>query len=272
MATRAPEVQQQARTFGDHLRDWRRRRGLSQLGLAGDAQISARHLSFVETGRARPSRDMVVRLAEQLQVPLRERNVMLVAAGYAPMFPDRPIEDPALAVANDAMQKVLSAHLPFPAFALDRYWNIVASNAALPQLYQRVEPALLERPVNALRLSLHPRGLAASIENLAEWRAHLLHRMQREIALSPDPKLSDLRDELLSYGDVQGALGEHASAPLALLKIRVGGDLLTFFSTTMVFGTAGDLTLSELVMEFFFPANPETAALAERMQAQLPAA
>ncbi|HEY2686168.1 MAG TPA: helix-turn-helix transcriptional regulator [Steroidobacteraceae bacterium] len=265
-------MQRGARSFGDHLRDWRRRRGLSQLGLAGDAQISARHLSFVETGRARPSRDMVVRLAEQLQVPLRERNVLLVAAGYAPMFPDRPIQDPALAVANEAMQRVLMAHLPFPAFALDRYWNIVASNSALPQLYQNVDASLLKRPVNALQLSLHPRGLSSSIENLEEWRAHLLHRLQREISLNPDPKLIDLRDELTSSGVGGRTAPDQSNSPLALLKIRVGTDLLTFFSTTMVFGTAGDLTLSELVMEFFFPANAETSELAERLQAQLPVA
>ena len=179
----------EGRSFGDRLREWRRRRGLSQLGLAGDARISARHLSFVETGRATPSRDMVVRLAEQLQIPPRERNELLVAAGYAPMFPQRPLDDPALAVANQAMHRVLTAHLPFPAFALDRYWNIVASNAALPQLYASVESSLLARPVNALRLSLHPQGLAPAIENLAEWRAHLLHRLQREIAFNADPKL-----------------------------------------------------------------------------------
>src|SRR3569832_2320796 len=160
--------------IGDHLREWRQRRRLSQLDLAGAAEISARHLSFVETGRATPSREMSLHLSEQLAIPMRERNVLLDAAGYAPIFPERPLSDPALAPVRDAIDKVLEGLKPYPAFALDRHWNIVASNRALQPMYEDVDPQLLERPVNAMRLSLHPNGLAPRIETLAEWRGHLL--------------------------------------------------------------------------------------------------
>src|SRR5271156_4104717 len=143
---------------GDHLRAWRLRRRMSQLDLAGEAEVSSRHLSFVETGRANPSRDMVLRLAERLEVPMRERNVLLVAAGYAPVFPQSELDSPELTAVREAVQIILEGHKPYPAFALDRHWNIVASNSALPQLYEGVDPALLERPVNVIRLSLHPQG------------------------------------------------------------------------------------------------------------------
>jgi transcriptional regulator with XRE-family HTH domain len=165
---------------GHLLREWRQRRRLSQLALAYDAEISARHLSFIETGRAQPSRDMVLHLSEQLEVPVRERNVLLVAAGYAPIFPERPLEDPAMSAARAAIDLVLERQKPYPAFALDRRWHIVASNAALPELYDGVDPDLLQPPVNVMRLSLHPKGLAPRIANLAEWRAHLLFRLRRQ--------------------------------------------------------------------------------------------
>src|SRR5215472_18269346 len=174
---------QQRQTIGGHLREWRQRRRMSQLDLASEAGISTRHLSFVETGRALPSRDMLLHLTEQLEVPARERNVLLVAAGYAPMFPERPLEDPALAAARAAIDLVLDRQKPYPAFALDRHWHIVASNAALPELYDGVAPELLQPPVNVMRLSLHPRGLAPRIANLAEWRAHLLFRLRRQAEL-----------------------------------------------------------------------------------------
>src|ERR1700689_5957388 len=177
---------------GGLLRQWRQRRRLSQLDLACEAGISTRHLSFVETGRAHPSREMVLHLSEQLDVPVRERNVLLVAAGYAPIFPERPLADPALAAARAAIDLVLERQKPYPAFALDRHWRIVASNAALPELYDGVAPDLLQPPVNAMRLSLHPRGLAPRIANLAEWRAHLLCRLRREVELTADPKPMDL--------------------------------------------------------------------------------
>src|SRR5262249_20720008 len=170
----------------------RQRRRLSQLDLACDAGISTRHLSFLETGRSQPSREMVLHLAEELDVPMRERNVLLVAAGYAPMFPERTLEDPALAAVRAAMALVLERQKPYPAFHLDRHWGIAASNAALPELYAGVAPDLLQPPVNALRLSLHPRGLAPRIANLAEWRAHLLYRLRRQIEITADPVLIEL--------------------------------------------------------------------------------
>src|SRR5580658_1755564 len=188
-----------AAPFGDLLREWRQRRRLSQLELACQAEISTRHLSFVETGRAQPSRDMLLHLSEQLDVPVRERNVLLVAAGYAPIFPERPLEHPALAAARAAVDLVLERQKPYPAFALDRHWRIVASNAALPQLYDGVAPELMQPPVNAMRLSLHPRGLAPRIANLGEWRAHLLYRLRREVELTADPVLIELLQEVSGY-------------------------------------------------------------------------
>src|ERR1700722_15932833 len=157
-----------AAPVGDHLREWRRRRRMSQLDLACEAEISSRHLSFVETGRAAPSREMVLRLAERLEVPMRERNVLLVAAGYAPVFPERSLESPELSAAREAIRIILEGHKPYPAFALDRHWNLVMSNGALPQLFDGVDPALLQPPVNVVRLSLHPKGVAPRIVNLAE--------------------------------------------------------------------------------------------------------
>src|ERR1700691_743706 len=185
--------------IGGLLRQWRHRRRLSQLDLACEAGISTRHLSFVETGRAHPSREMVLHLSEQLDVPVRERNVLLVAAGYAPIFPERPLTDPALTAARSAIDLVLERQKPYPAFALDRQWRIVASNAALPELYEGVEADLLAPPLNAMRLSLHPHGLAPRIVNLAEWRAHLLYRLRRQVELTADRALIDLLREVSEY-------------------------------------------------------------------------
>src|SRR5271154_4116351 len=187
------------RPVGGLLREWRQRRRLSQLDLACDAGISTRHLSFVETGRAHPSRDMLLHLSERLDVPVRERNVLLVAAGYAPIFPERPLADPALAPARAAIDLILEQQLPYPAFALDRQWRIVASNAALPELYDGVAPDLLQAPVNAMRLSLHPNGLAPRIVNLAEWRGHLLDQLRRQVELTADTALIELLREVSSY-------------------------------------------------------------------------
>ncbi len=255
---------------GGLLREWRQRRRLSQLELACDAGISTRHLSFVETGRALPSRDMLLHLSEQLEVPVRERNVLLVAAGYAPIFPERPLADPALAAARAAIDLVLERQKPYPAFALDRHWRIVASNAALPELYDGVAPDLLQPPVNAMRLSLHPRGLAPRIANLAEWRAHLLFRLRREVELTADPKLIDLLNEVNDYPMRSGASAqvkgiEHDIA--VPFRIMTAAGLLSFFSMTTVFGTPVDVMLSELALELFFPADNETAASVERMAA-----
>jgi transcriptional regulator with XRE-family HTH domain len=255
---------------GGLLREWRQRRRLSQLDLACDAGISTRHLSFVETGRAHPSRDMLLHLSEQLEVPVRERNILLVAAGYAPIFPERPLADPALAAARAAVDLVLDRQKPYPAFALDRHWHIVASNAALPELYDGVAPDLLQPPVNAMRLSLHPSGLAPRIVNLAEWRAHLLYRLRRQVEVTADRALIDLLREVSEYpaprekvARVEGL--EHDIA--VPFRIDLRGSLLSFFSMTTVFGTPVDVMLSELALELFFPADEETATSVQRMAA-----
>ena len=255
---------------GGLLREWRQRRRLSQLELASDAGNSTRHLSFVATGRAQPSRDMLLHLSEQLEVPVRERNVLLVAAGYAPIFPERPLGDPALAAARAAVDLVLERQKPYPAFALDRHWRIVASNAVLPQLYDGVAPDLLQPPVNAMRLSLHPRGLAPRIANLGEWRAHLLFRLRREVELTADPVLIELLAEVSGYPlrsekPVQTKGIEHDIAVPFRIKTTAG--VLSFFSMTTVFGTPVDVMLSELALELFFPADAETAAAVRRMTA-----
>lgn len=247
--------------FGDHLREWRQRRHLSQLDLAGDAEISARHLSFVETGRAAPSRDMVLRLAERLDVPLRERNVLLVAAGFAPAFTNRSLDDPALAAARQAVEIVLKAHEPYPALAVDRHWNLVSANAMVAPLLGGVAPSLLAPPLNVMRLSFHPEGLAPLTVNLAEWCAHLLERLHRQIEATADPVLVALYDELKTYpiparGAPRTNLAESVAVPF---QMRMGKDVLSFISTTMIFGTPVDITLSELALETFFPADEATA-------------
>src|SRR3954454_1521895 len=185
--------------IGAHLREWRQRRHLSQLDLAGDAEISARHLSFVETGRAAPSRDMVLKLAERLDVPLRERNVLLVAAGFAPAFPQRSLGDPALKAARTAIELVLRAHEPNPALAYDRQWNLVSANRMVMPLLEGVPARLLQQPLNILRLAFHPEALAPRTVNLAEWCSHLLERLHRQCEASADPELIKLYQELKAY-------------------------------------------------------------------------
>jgi transcriptional regulator with XRE-family HTH domain len=192
-------------SVGEHLRQWRQRRRMSQLDLACEAEISTRHLSFLETGRARPSREMVLQLSETLEIPLRERNVLLVAAGFAPNFPERQLDDEALAPARRAMELVLKGHEPYPALALDRRWTMVAANAAVAPLMDGVDPMLLHGPVNVLRLSLHPAGLAPRIANLAEWRRHLLERLRRQTELTADPALAALMEELKGYPGAGGS-------------------------------------------------------------------
>jgi transcriptional regulator with XRE-family HTH domain len=254
-----------ARTVGDLLREWRQRRRMSQLLLATEADISTRHLSFVESGRALPSREMVMHLAERLDVPLRARNALLVAAGYAPLFRERPLSDPQLAAAREAVELVLKGHEPYPALAIDRHWTIVATNNAIAPLLSGASPELLKPPVNALRLSLHPQGIAASIVNWHAWREHVLARLQRQIDVSGDDTLSALRDELAAYPAPPNA---DATTPddaglnqIAVpLRLRTPLGLLSFFSTTTVFGTPVDVTLSELAIEAFFPADQQTAA------------
>ena len=261
------------RPVGVHLREWRRRRRMSQLELACEADISSRHLSFLETGRSRPSREMILHLAEQLEVPMRERNVLLVAAGYAPMFPERALDDPSLNAARHAIDLVLEGQKPYPAFAIDRHWRVVASNGAIPELYEGAAPHLLEPPINGLRLSLHPQGLAPRIANLGEWRAHLLTRLRRQIDLTADVVLMDLMREVLQYpmptsvGLARSSVSEEQSLVVPF-KIVTSAGLLSLFSTTTVFGTPVDVTLSELALEMFFPADAETAETVRRLAGQ----
>ena len=252
------------RPVGDHLREWRQRRRMSQLDLACEADISTKHLSFLETGRALPSREMVMRLAERLDVPLRERNVLLVAAGFAPIFPERPLGDPALQAARRAMDLVLAGHEPYPALAVDRHWTLVAANKAVSPLLAGIDASLLRPPVNVLRLSLHPSGLAPRIANLAEWRGHLLARLRHQIDVSADPVLQALLRELRDYPaparltSREPDQSEHAGVVVPL-RLVIDGGVLALFSTITVFGTPIDITVSELALESFFPADAATA-------------
>jgi transcriptional regulator with XRE-family HTH domain len=252
-----------ARPFGEQLRDWRQRRHLSQLDLASHVDISTRHLSFVETGRSQPSRAMVLRLAEELNVPLRERNSLLVAAGYAPMYATRPLSDPTMSAARAAVDLILSGHEPYPASLVDRHWTLVASNRAVAPLLVGIDPALLTPPVNVLRLTLHPKGLAPRIDNLEQWRAHILARVARDLELTADATLAELLNELRSYSNGHAPPIDRADAHFAgvvvPMKLRTEAGVLSMFSTTTVFGTAVEVTLSELVLEAFYPADEHTA-------------
>jgi transcriptional regulator with XRE-family HTH domain len=259
-----------AKPVGDLLREWRQRRRMSQLDLALEAEVSTRHLSFVESGRAQPSREMVLHLAERLEVPLRERNTLLVAAGFAPVFRERSLQDPALASARRAIDLVLKGHEPYPALAIDRHWTMVASNAAVARLVTSADPSLLGPQVNVLRLSLHPKGLSSRIANLAEWRAHLLERLRRQIDVSADPVLAELSRELQAYPSTGGGLkGASPAAELAgvvvPLRLVTEAGTLALFSTTTVFGTPVDVTLSELALECFYPADAATAEALRRL-------
>lgn len=250
---------------GALLRDWRQRRRRSQLDLALDADVSQRHLSFIESGRSAPSRQMVLRLAEQLDVPLRERNALLLAAGYAPAYAERALDEAAMEPARRVMETILAAHAPHPALAVDRHWRMVAANGCVaPLLAGLDDAALLAPPINVLRLALHPRGLAPRIRNFGEWRAHLLERLRRQVAASGDAALAALLVEL-------AALPAPDPAPPSQPGLVPGGvavplvldgptGTLSLLSTVTVFGTPAEVTLSELAIEAFYPADAETAA------------
>jgi transcriptional regulator with XRE-family HTH domain len=260
------------------LRSWRQRRRLSQLELALEAEISPRHLSFLETGRSRPSRDTLLRLARQLQVPLREQNALLLAAGYAPAFLERPLAAPEMEAARHTVELVLAGHEPAPAIAIDRHWTLLAANRMVAPLLADLDQGLLQPPVNVIRLALHPRGLAAQVENLAEWRAHLLARLRQQVALSGDPVLSDLWHEVAAFPAPAGrgpqhAPAPHTTAPLAIvLRARTAAGPLALLSTTTVFGTPVDITLAEIAIESFFPADAATAEALRTFWAGLPPA
>ncbi|PVE26247.1 transcriptional regulator [Microvirga sp. KLBC 81] len=270
--TPAPATQH----FGDYLREWRQRRRMSQLDLALEAEISTRHLSFLETGRSQPSREMVQLLSEKLDMPLRERNVMLASAGFAPVYSERSLDDPALQSMREAIDLVLKGHDPYPALAVDRHWSLIAANEALFSLVQGVDPALLKPPVNVLRLSVHPAGLARRIANFSEWRDHLIARLHHQVNVTGDAVLSALIEELRAYPIPDAARRmshprPHHADIVVPLQLMTEEGMLTFFSTTTVFGTPVDVTLSELAIEAFFPADAETAdalrRVAEKRQA-----
>jgi transcriptional regulator with XRE-family HTH domain len=252
---------------GALLREWRMRRRRTQLELALDAGISARHLSFVETGRSRPSPEMVLLLAAQLEVPFRERNQLLLAAGYAPVIPERSLQDPELAPVREALDLILTGHEPFPAVVVDRGWNLVAANSAMSAMAAWADPALLQAPVNVMRVGLHPQGLARWTLNLGEVRAYFLGRLRRQVATTGDGDLAALLEEVEGYPAPEHEYGHEpsAAAPAGqiltpLMRMRSpGGEELSFFATVATFGTASEVTTSELSIELTFPADAATA-------------
>ena len=268
-----------ATTFGDHLRQWRRRRQLSQEALADRANLSPRHLSFLETGRANPSREMVLRLAERLEVPLREHNPMLQAAGYAPRYRNTPLDAPEMQAARRSLDIVLERHLPNPCLAFDRRYDLVAANAAAGALMQGAAAELLAPPVNVLRLSLHPQGVASRIVNFTQWRRHLLERLRRECQSTGDAVLVALQDEVLAYpGPTPGAEIEDVERDLQgladvllPLRLRTDAGTLSFISIVTVFGTPHDITLQELAIETFLPADEFTEAAVASLNRTKPA-
>jgi transcriptional regulator with XRE-family HTH domain len=245
---------------GRLLRKWRQRRKLSQLDLSCESGISTRHLSFLETGRSSPSRNMLLRLCENLDLPLRERNRLFVAAGYAPVYPERPLEHPSLLSARDAMDKLLVGLEPNPALVIDSHWTLISSNRFVPPLLEGAASWLVQPPVNVIRLCLHPEGLAPRIVNLHEWRPHLLERLRRQIESSGDPILLELLKEVRRYPEPtpEGRMSVEPDAAIVPLRLAFGDNVFSFLSTTMLFGTPLDITLSELAIECFFPTDTIT--------------
>lgn len=251
---------------GQLLRTWRERRRLTQLELSVRAHVSTRHLSFVETGRAAPSRDMLLHLAEQLDVPLRERNTLLVAAGYAPTYTERDLDSPDMQPVRHAIDRLLASHEPYPAVVVDRWWNLVAANATIAVLMEGVAEHLLAPPVNVLRASLHPEGLAPRIRNLAQWRAHLLTRLRHDVDRTGDPRLADLLDELTTLGSVAEPDPHGYDGVAVPLRVATPQGTLNFLSTVATFGTAVDVNLADLSIESFFPADEQTRAVLQELR------
>jgi transcriptional regulator with XRE-family HTH domain len=250
------------RTVGELLRQWREQRRLSQLELALQAEVSTRHLSFVETGRSAPSRDMVLRLAEQLDVPLRDRNLLLLTAGFAPVYTESAFDSPRMTAVRVAIQQVLAGHEPYPALVVDRHWNLVDANASVALFTEQIAQEMLVPPLNVLRLSLHPRAMAPFIVNLGEWRAHLLGRLRRQIALTSDREIEELYAELRSYPCDQPdpPVALHGTGDVVVpLRVRYRERELAFFGIVASFGTPIDITVAELAIESFYPADAETA-------------
>lgn len=259
-------MKEEKQTIGSLIKSWRERRRKSQLDLSLDAEISTRHLSFVETGRARPSREMILLLAENLEIPLRERNRILITGGYAPQFSEKSFDDISLSAAREAVELILQGHEPFPALAIDRHWNIVAANKTVPLLLEGVSEKLLAAPINVLRLTLHAEGLASRIANLEQWRAHLLRRLEKQIDDTADAELENLLKELRGYGSKgkeKNIESEHGIVIPLKLESKFG--TLSFISTTTVFGTPVDVTVSEIALETFFPADETTREIISKL-------
>lgn len=253
---------------GALLRAWRDRRGRSQLELALDAGVSTRHLSFVETGRSRPSAELVLALAEGLDVPLRERNTLLLAAGYAPRYAERPLDDPAMVQARAAIQQVLDAHDPYPGVLLDRRWDVVGANAGAMALLADLPDHLAGPPANVFRVSLHPDGLAGRTANLDEWAGHLLAQLDRVVATTADPSVLALAEEVRAYPAVRGRATSppaRDAPPVLSVRLRTPAGELSLFTTLTSFGTPQDITLDELVIELFYPADQATQAALGRL-------
>ncbi|MFF4319839.1 helix-turn-helix domain-containing protein [Streptomyces sp. NPDC001568] len=250
-------------TVGNLLRTWRERRGISQLELAGRADSSSRHISFVETGRSRPSEEMVLRLADHLDVPVRDRNALLVAAGYAPRYAHTPLDAPAMEVLRESLERLMTAYDPYPALVVDATYDVVAANRAVMMLLDGMPEHLLAPPLNVMRITLHPDGLARRIHNLREWRGHLLEQMERQIALARSPALRALYEEVAAYpvADRPDDAEPRESVPYIALPLRVehDGQILSFVSSISTFNTPMDVTVAELAIETLLPADPATA-------------
>lgn len=261
--------EQVPQTFGQALREWRQRRRMTQLQLACDAEISAKHLSFLETGRARPSESMLLHLAMCLDIPLRYRNILLHTAGFDPVFVERAFSEPTFGMLRRSVEAVLSAHEPHPTLAIDRHWTMLAFNRAVAHMLAGAEPALLRPPVNVLRLFLHPAGLAPRIVNLAQWRAHLIARLRRQIDAGGDSVLMDILEEIRDYPGVPAGVaassGDGHDAIAIPFRLATIDGVLSFFSTTMIFGTPVDITVDELAIETFLPADSSTAQIMRRV-------
>ena len=260
-------------SFGQRLRHWRQHRRLSQQELSHQADISTRHMSFLETDRSVPSREMVLRLAERLEVPLRERNQLLTSAGYAAMYRERPLDHPDMAEARAAVELILRCHEPYPALAMDRHWNMVSANRLVPVFLNNIAPALLQPPVNVLRLSLHPEGLAPRITNLGQWKHHLFERLRQQIHSTGDATLQALFDELQSYGASHGPDRAHLQGEtrgvVMPFQLDTAHGQLNFISTVTIFGSPMDITLQELALETFLPADAATAAVLQQFYKEI---
>ncbi|WP_405063562.1 helix-turn-helix transcriptional regulator [Kribbella sp. NBC_01505] len=249
------------RPVGELLRGWREQRRLSQLDLANRVEVSTRHVSFVETGRSQPSREMVLRLAEHLDVPLRDRNQLLLAGGYAPIYTESSLHSPAMLAIRSTLRRLLEAHQPYPALVVDRWWNIVEFNSGIKIFTEDVDEQLLKAPINALRLTLHPDGLARRITNLAEVHAAALTSLQRQVVSTADPELQDLYDELRSYSTADQPLHPGQTEVVLPFNLDYQGHRLSLLTMIATFGTPLDVTVSELMIESFYPADEQTAEL-----------